>query len=226
MNVIRPGRSLCAILALIAMPPLVAHAASFDDSFESVRPYSTPYRDEGFHFLVREGITGGGDGITNITLNDGSKREISAGGINQIGMGTRYRMSLLPLSVALSVNYHYDYDYYENDNASFRRVPLEALAYVELPGNVRLGGGMRYSYSSRATSTINGVTERINFKNTRGSVVEIGYHVRPYGWVDLRYVKETYEVESYTSSATPPPTQPANAPYNGSHIGLFVTFEN
>lgn len=216
--------SALAFLIPLALTPPAAGAAGFDDSFETVRPYSPPYKDEGFHFMVREGITGGGDGISNITFEDGSKREVSAGGITQIGMGTRYQSGFL--SLALSVNYHYDYDHYNNDNASFRRVPLEALVYIEVPGNVRLGGGMRYSYSARATSTINGVSERIDFKNTRGSVIEIGYHVRPYGWVDLRYVKETYEVESYTSSAATPPAQAPTAPYNGSHVGLFVTFEN
>lgn len=224
MHVNRPGRSPRAVLILAALAFSATQASTFASTFETTRPYSPAQQDEGFHFLVREGLTGGGEGISSITLSDGSKREISAGGINQIGMGTRYQAGII--SLALSVNYHYDYDYYQNDNASFRRVPLEALAYIELPGNVRLGGGMRYSYSARATSTLNGVTERINFKNTRGSVVEIGYHVRPYGWVDLRYVKETYEVESFTSSATPPPSSPANAPYNGSHVGLFVTFEN
>lgn len=199
-------------------------SCAFDDHFGYTTPYVPTYKDEGFHFMVREGITGGGDGISNITFQDGSKREISAGGITQIGMGTRYQAGFL--SLALSVNYHYDYDHYNNDDASFRRVPLEALAYIEVPGNVRFGGGMRYSYSARATSTINGVSEKINFKNTRGSVVEIGYHVRPYGWVDMRYVKETYEVESYSSSATTPPAQAPTAPYNGSHFGIFVTFEN
>ncbi|MDO8925507.1 MAG: hypothetical protein Q7U94_01190 [Sideroxyarcus sp.] len=223
MNVNRTGSPL-ALLILIAVTSPGGHAVGFDNSFETVRPYTPQYKDEGFHFLVREGITGGGDGISNITFEDGSKREVSAGGITQIGMGTRYQAGFL--SLALSVNYHYDYDHYNNDNASFRRVPLEALAYIEVPGNVRLGGGMRYSYSARATSTINGVSEKINFKNTRGSVIEIGYHVRPYGWVDLRYVKETYEVESYTSSATTPPAQAPTAPYNGSHVGIFATFEN
>lgn len=223
MNVNRTGSPL-SLLILIALPSLGSHAAGFDDSFETVRPYAPQYKDEGFHFVVREGITFGGDGISNITFEDGSKREVSAGGITQIGMGTRYQTGFL--SLALSVNYHYDYDHYNNDDASFRRVPLEALLYIELPGNVRLGGGMRYSYSARATSTINGVNERIDFKNTRGSVVEIGYHVRPYGWVDLRYVKEIYEVEAYSSSATTPPAQAPTSPYNGSHVGIFVTFEN
>lgn len=224
MNERRPRSSLCALPVMLVAALVSTPSRAFDDDFGYTTRYVPTYKAEGFHFTVREGITWGGDGISNITFQDGSKREISAGGITQIGMGTRYQMSLIPVSLALSANYHYDYDHYENDNASFRRVPLEALLYIELPGNVRLGGGMRYSYSARATSTINGVSEKINFKNTRGSVVEIGYHVLPFGWVDLRYVKETYEIESYTSSSTAPPA--THAPYNGEHFGVFLTLEN
>ncbi len=226
MSVNRPDRSLFAIFILTVLALSSTQASVFDNSFETTTPYIPAYKEEGFHFLVREGLTGGGDSISNFTLKDGTKREIRAGGINQIGMGTRYQMSSMPLSIALSINYHYDYDYNANANASFRRVPLEALAYLSLPGNVRIGGGMRYSYSARATSTINGVTERINFHNTRGSVVEIGYHILPYGWVDLRYVRETYQVESFISSGTATQTATGNAPYNGSHVGVFITFEN
>ncbi|HLP97809.1 MAG TPA: hypothetical protein VK149_05140 [Sideroxyarcus sp.] len=220
-----PGRPLPATTALIAAL-LSAQAAAFDSGFEELHPPAPAYKDAGFHFVVREGITGGGDAISSIPLKDGSKREISAGGINQIGFGTRYRMSNIPLSIALSINYHYDYDYHENDNADFRRVPLEALAYLDLPYNIRLGGGLRHTRAARANSTINGISERITFHNTRGSVVEIGYHVLPYGWVDLRYVKETYQVESYTSSGTATQSINGNAPYNGSHVGLFITLEN
>ena len=83
---------------------------------------------------------------------------------------------------------------------------------------------MRYIYSARATSTINGVSERITFEKTRGSIVEIGYQVRPYGWVNLRYVKETYKVASYSTTGTSPNLS-GNAPYDGSHVGLFISYE-
>ncbi len=224
------GAASCLLQGLLTFlasaPLLAAQASSFDDTFDGTRPYSTPYKETGFHILLQQGVTGGGDDISTITLKDGTKRASSAGGVNQIGIGTRYRMGLIPLSIVLSVNYHYDYAYSENDNASFRRVPLEALAYLSLPGDLRIGAGSRYVHSARATSSIAGVAEKITFRNTRGSVVDIGYHVFPWGWVDLRYVRETYEVESYFSSGGVPQNLHGNAPYNGSHVGLFITIEN
>ena len=59
-------------------------------------------------------------------------------------------MMSIPFSVALTFNYHYDSDYNNNDNASFRRNPLEALAYFNGLGRFRIGGGMRYVYAARA----------------------------------------------------------------------------
>jgi hypothetical protein len=222
----RYRKSLSAALALFVLTPFGLQAFAFETPFEEAYAPSGIYSQAGFHFLVREGITGGGDRISGITFPNGTEGGIGAGGAYQIGMGTRYQMEVVPLSLALSVNYHYDSEHNEYDDASFRRVPLEALVYYELPGNLRLGTGIRYIHSARATSTINGVSEKIAFKNTKGSVVEIGYHVAPYGWADLRYVKETYQIESYSSSGETNPAVWGNAPYNGSHIGLFVTFEN
>ncbi len=219
-------KSFLATLALIALALFSMQASAFETSLEEPRTYVGNYSRAGFHILLREGLTGGGDRISGIPLPEGKEREIGAGGAYQIGMGTRYQLGIVPLSLALSINYHYDADHNENDDASFRRVPLEAMLYFEMPGNLRLGRGIRYVRWARATSTINGISEKIAFKNTRGNVIEIGYHVVPYGWVDLRYVKETYQVESYYSSGNPNPAIWGNAPYNGSHAGLFITFEN
>lgn len=226
VNVYRHNKSLSAPLALIALALFCMEATAFEAAFEEAYTPSGVYSQAGFHFLVREGITGGGDTLSGITLSNGTKSEIIAGGAYQIGLGTRYQLDVVPVSLALSVNYHYDADHNEYDDASFRRVPLEALLYIEMPGNLRLGAGTRYVHSARATSTINGVSEKIAFKNTRGSVVEIGYHVAPYGWVDLRYVKETYQVESYSSTGDANPAIWGNTPYDGAHVGLFITFEN
>lgn len=205
------GKLLFANLALLALPCPNAHARSFETG-------------PGFHAVQRLGVTLGGDVISEITREDGSIREISTGGLYQIGAGVLYQAESIPVSGALILNYHYNSDYKDNDNASFRRVPLEALVYFNGPGRFRIGGGMRYVYSARANSTLNGVTEKITFRNARGSIVEIGYQVRPYGWVSLRHVKETYRVATYASTGTTPGLA-GDTPFDGSHTGIFIGYE-
>ena len=74
-------------------------------------------------------------------------------------------------------------------------------------------------------STINGVTEKITFENAKGSIVEIGYEVRA-----LRMDQSALREESTTrSQPTPRPARhtglSGNAPYDGSHTGLFISYE-
>jgi hypothetical protein len=224
VKVFQTGKSLFTILALFAFPFLYAHADDFDSWPEFSHETHLDSSKPGFHAVERLGITLGGNTISKNTYPDGAIREISAGGLYQIGLGVLYLADSIPFSAALTLNYHYNSDYRDNDNASFRRNPLEALVYYNGLGNFRIGGGMRYIYAARADSTLNGVTEKITFENTRGSIVEIGYQVRPYGWVNLRYVKEKYQVATYTTTGTEPGLA-GNAPYDGTHVGLFISYE-
>lgn len=216
------GKTPFLILALFAIQ--CAHADDFDSwtrhDFATYPDRTLP----GFHAVERLGITAGGDAISRITFQDGAVREISAGNLYQIGLGVLYQWDYLPLSASLTINYQYDADYNNNDDASFRRNPLEALVYFNGLNPFRIGAGTRYVYSARATSTINGVSEKITFENARGSIVEIGYQVRPYGWVSLRYVKETYRVATYSTTGTSP-NLAGNTPYDGAHYGLFISYE-
>lgn len=216
------GKSLCACLALYAFPFFCVHADDFD-SWPEYGYETRPARAQsGFHAVERLGITSGGDTISRITYPDGAVREISAGNLYQIGLGVLYQWEVVPVSAALTINYQYDADYNNDDNAAFRRNPLEALAYFNGLDPFRIGAGIRQVYSARATSTINGVSERITYENARGRIVEIGYQVRPGGWVSLRYVRETYKVASYTTTGS---NLSVNTQYNGSHAGLFVSYE-
>lgn len=228
MNVSQTGRSLLITLALIALP-LTSAAGNFGSSLDHGfdEPQAVAPRP-GFHAVERLGITLGGDVISKIVNADGTIREISAGGLYQAGLGALYQYDVIPFAVEMTLNYHYDSDYNGNDNASFRRVPLEGLVYFTGMGRVRIGAGIRYVYSARADSTHNGVTEKISFQNAHGSIVEVGYQVNAYGWVSLRYVKEQYVVESYSTTGTAtgtaaPPS--GNTPYDGSHVGLFISYE-
>jgi len=218
------GKSLIASLALFAFSILHAHADDFDSwpEFDSVS-YPAPNR-AGFHAVERLGITIGGDVISRLTRSDGTFREISAGGLYQAGLGVLYQWQSIPFSAELTFNYHVNSDYNGNDNASFRRNPLEALVYFKVLERLRIGGGMRYVYAARATSSVNGVAEKFTFADTTGSIVEIGYQVTPYGWISLRYVKETYKIATQSTSGTIPPA-PVGTPYDGSHTGLFISYE-
>jgi hypothetical protein len=219
LKVSHTGKLLSASLSLLAFPYLCAHAGELDPGYR----YASPTRP-GFHAVQRLGVTVGGDIISRLTRADGTIREISAGGLYQIGLGMLYQAEDIPFSAALTLNYHYNADHKDNDNASFSRIPLEAIVYFNGLGDLRIGGGMRYNYLARANSNIYGVNERITFENSRGSIIEIGYQVRPGGWVNLRHVKETFKVATYTTTAIVPPTS-GHLPYNGDHTGLFLSFE-
>lgn len=222
MRAPQPASIALAALLLAALPCTQADEFDFSGGHGFVE---YPLRSEyGFHAVERLGVTWGGSVISRLTYANGSIREISAGSLQQIGLGVLYRARALPFSASLTLNYHYDSDRNDNNNAAFRRVPLEAMLYFDGPGRFRFGGGVRQIYWARATSTINGINKRIDFENTRGGVVEIGYQVLPYGWVYLRRVKESYRVASYTTTGSAP-LLTGNAPYDGSHLGLFISYE-
>lgn len=224
MKASHSGKSPIAILALFFFSILRVQADDFD-SWPEFASESYPATDRaGFHAVERLGITVGGDVISRLTRSDGTYREISVGGLYQAGLGVLYQWKSVPFSAELTFNYHVNSDYNGNDNASFRRNPLEALLYFNLADRIRIGGGMRHVYAARATASINGVAEKITFANTTGSIVEIGYEVTPYGWINLRYVKETYKIATQSTTGTIPPVS-NNTPYDGSHYGLFVSFE-
>jgi hypothetical protein len=221
MKMTHCGMALIAAIALLAPR---AHAGDFDSwpGFETESDIA-PAR-AGLHAVERLGITVGGDVISRLVRSDGTYRDITAGGLYQAGLGALYQWEAIPFSAELTFNYHVNSDHNANDDASFRRNPVEAMVYFNGLGRFRIGGGLRYVYAARATSSINGVTERITFANATGSIAEIGYQVVPYGWINLRYVKETYKVATRsTTGPTPPP--PVNTSYDGSHVGLFISYE-
>jgi hypothetical protein len=221
----RTAKSLFAGLVLCVFPYLCAHADDFDNwgrfDYERYPVIERP----GLHAVERAGITVGGDVVTSLTNSNGTIREISAGGLYQIGLGMLYRYPTIPFSIEVTFNYQYDAAHNNGDSASFRRNPLEGVLYFDGLNPFRIGAGVRHVYAARAESTINGVSEKYNFQNAHGRIVEIGYEVQPYGWVYLRYVKESYLVENYIASGSTTPGLSRNVPYDGSHWGLFISYE-
>lgn len=176
--------------------------------------------------MVREGVTVGGDTLAQITMANGQKRDIDAGGLYQVALGSRMQFDGLPLSLELNLGFHFDRDDAENNEAQIRRTPLEGIIHLNLTENLRIGAGTRINYAASATTRFSDVTEWIRFRDARGSIAEIGYHVSPYGWFALRYVREDYIVESHTSTSATTSIMPPGTLYDGAHIGIFIILEN
>lgn len=212
------------VFALLLACPLAALSApGYETSYETFR---SPHLDGGFHFVVREGVTTGGDTLATITMANGQKRDIDAGGLYQIALGSRMQFDGVPLSLELNLGFHFDRDDFEDNEAQIRRTPLEGIVHLNLTENLRIGVGTRIVYAASATTTLSGVTDWIRFRDARGSIAEIGYHVSPYGWLALRYVREDYFVESHTSSSATTPIMPPGTLYDGAHLGICLILEN
>ena len=225
MNLCQTGITLFASLVLFVFPLQRAHADDFEDWNEPGFENHPLPNQPGLHAVERLGFTVGGDVVSKLTRSDGTISQITAGGLYQAGIGALYRYPTIPFSIELTLNYHVDSDYNNSDNASFRRTPVEALVYFNGMDRFRIGAGMRRVYDARASSTINGVTEKYTFKTAHGSIIEIGYEVQPYGWVNLRYVKEHYMVDTYTTTGGTTQGLSGNVPYDGSHWGFFISYE-
>jgi hypothetical protein len=175
------------------------------------------------HFLINMGLTYGGDDIFAANTTTGSTKSVKGGGLVQFGLGGLYQFESAPLALMLSANYHADSVTASNGDLSFKRYPIEALAYYTNSERFRMGGGVRVVTSPEASLTINGATQKKTFDNATGYVAELGYKMSQISWINFRYVSEKYKGK--TQTATNGATSPLANTYDGSHFGVNITFE-
>lgn len=179
--------------------------------------------DGGLHFLVKGGLTTGGDDIFDIRYTDGSSKKVKAGGLLEVGAGVLYNAPQTPVSAQLTLNYHFDTASASNGDASFERYPLEGALYYTGVKDWRFGAGARLALSPKAETSIDRNDIDIAFKDTVGYLVEIGYRVLPGFWINLRAVQEDYEVEKITYNGTNLALSD-NRDISGDHVGLNVAW--
>ncbi|MBK8971488.1 MAG: hypothetical protein IPM37_09035 [Hahellaceae bacterium] len=121
------------------------------------------------------------------------------------------------------LNYHFDSITADNGDADFSRVPIEAtLFYTGVP-QWRFGGGARWVQNPTASIDVDRfATVDIEFKDTVGSIFEVGYHLAPPLWVSLRGVLEDYQAERFSGLQGAVPADPTDS-IHGNHIGLFMS---
>jgi hypothetical protein len=75
------------------------------------------------------------------------------------------------------------------------------------------------------TAKINGQSKKTTFDNTTGYVVETGYKIAQSSWVNLRYVSEKYQGNTYTSTTGATSSLAGTKAVDGSHFGVNFMFE-
>jgi hypothetical protein len=178
----------------------------------------------GFHPVVNVGITGGGDTIATTQYSNSTSQDIKAGGLFQIGGGVLWQATDMPLATQFTVNYHVDDNTASNGSATFDRVPIELTLFYTGVDKWRFGGGVRFVQSPKYRGHIDGVSDQaINFKNTTGALVEIGYGFTPHMWLNLRFVSESYQPTTYTENGVTTDVSGAQS-FDGSHVGLNFVY--
>lgn len=175
-------------------------------------------RDVFFAFDV--GVTGGGDKLATARFSDGSTESIRAGGLVQFGAGALWQPPGGPVALQTTINYHVDDVNAHNGSLRFSRYPIEVLGfYTGLP-RWRFGAGPRFVLSPRLKVDVPGDNAKISFKNTLGAVVEAGFQIGSYTWVNLRFTGETYKVKEINGT-----TVTSDSDASGSSIGVnFVLY--
>jgi hypothetical protein len=188
---------------------------------------TSAYADQlegGFHPLVNVGITGGGDTIATTQYSNDTSQDIKAGGLFQFGGGVLWQATDIPLATQFTVNYHVDDTTASNGSATFDRVPIELTLFYTGVDKWRFGGGVRFVQSPKYRGHIDGVSDQaINFKNTTGALVEIGYGFTPHMWLNLRFVSESYQPTTYTENGVTTDVSGAQS-FDGSHVGLNFVY--
>lgn len=207
MNKISLINQLTAAIGLAAISSLCQAAAS--QAEQSVR------------VVVTAGLTAGGDTIAKVKYSNGDSVNINGGGLVQLGAGVQFHPPGKPFSVLATLNYHVDNATARNGSARFDRVPLELLGFYHFNDRWHLGGGWRHTLNPKFTADFdNQPSLTVNYKDADSLVLQLGFGTARF-WGGLRYVNESYKVESIRGAI---PSGTYTYKDDGSHFGLLGYF--
>jgi hypothetical protein len=175
---------LCAGLAALTFVALPASAQM------------APPPPRNVYFALFGGISGGGDEVARVRFADGYTESIDAGGLLHLAAGVVVQLPQTPLALQATIGWQADSVYASNGDISFTRYPIELLGFWHPAPHWRLGAGARFVNGAEFESDVNGFNDTVTYEDTVGLVIETGLQVFPGGWVNLRYVDESYEPES------------------------------
>jgi hypothetical protein len=163
--------------------------------------------------VLGAGLTFGGDRLVTAENQDNLDMDIRAGGTYAFNAGVDYRVNDA-LSLQATLGYHVDPSsfFFVMGDASFRRYPVEVLAYYNVSPKWRVGGGARYLGSPTLKAEGLFGKQDVKFDSSVGAVLEAEYAMGRHAGIKLRYVHETIEGKVLTRKA------------DASHLGIFASY--
>lgn len=124
--------------------------------------------------------------------------DVRAGGLYYTGLGVQFANA--DWGVLANAAYHFDAAWgrlSDDDGAEFRRFAYDLLPYYRIDRAFRIGAGVTYHASPKASIHVNDTKTNIKFDDALGVTVFAGYQLpESRSWVELRYTDIDYEVET------------------------------
>lgn len=170
-------------------------------------------------FLIGGGLTSGGDDIASFDVQyddgDSGQEDLKAGEFVHLYTGFYLRHGAadgVKYGAQFSVGYFFDGLFAENGDASFSRIPIEGIGFVEYKW-LRFGGGLtKHNKVELEVDADLGFDGTIQFEDAVGLVGIIEYLVTPKFSIGLRFVDIEYELEA----------SPSDEKFDGTHVGLTL----
>lgn len=163
----------------------------------------------------------GGDTLASGKYSDGTSYEVNAGQGLVLSVGADYRVAE-KVTVQGSVGYQSGSTNAKNGEITFKRLPVELLAFYDISNQMRIGGGVRKANSAELTvsgAALSSGATAGTYDSSVGTVLEGQYFFSPvdagaavrkaqFG-LNLRYVGENYTPANGSASAK-----------SGNHLGF------
>lgn len=175
-------RIVTAGLVMLLSPLALAHPPMYEPL-----PPDVP------RLVLSAGLSAGGDDLATASYGYGGEDDLEAGGGVYLGGGVEFPFYPGDMALRTTVGYQFDSINARNGDASFDRVPWEALLLLG-PGPHRFGVGLAYHTDVRYEySDDYGLDIDAEFDDATGLVLAYEYRFAPSFALAVRYTDIEYE---------------------------------
>jgi hypothetical protein len=175
------------------MRSLTALACALALAIPSTSPAQSRVRGVG-----RLGAEFGGEKVLQFTYDDGSTPDVPAGGgllLAGGGVIEAFRAERFSVEAQLTAGLKFrTIPPATNQEATWLRFPVEALAFVKPTPRVRIGGGVTMHFANKLKASGAVLNDEVTFKASPGFVAQAEYLHKNFGF-DLRFTKLDYEID-------------------------------